>query len=202
MQHKSTLKKSLRSALRHKQLADKLLDNIVEIQSNHNVIMNKLDADTGAALDTDYAVDFVSEYDYDQLGSAQHKANLRKSLINALSHKRLANEIIDSIEELRYIYEQLVAKLNAEAGTLNDTDYADTFATIAIDADVKGHDAQHKSSFRKSLRSALSHKRLADEIIDSIAGLQGNLNDALAVLDTGTINGLMAAFVVSPINPE
>ena len=191
-QHKATRRKSLRSALSHRRLADEILDSITDAQSKFNATMDKLDADSAIALDTDYESSgaITDVFEADGAGTnAQHKRSLRESLRSALAHKKLADEICDALEEYSVAYNAMLVKLDAEAGTLDDTDYESTLAVTAIDPDAEGADAQHKASFRKSLRSALAHRRLADEIIDAIVSLQSGMNASLALLDAGTVGG-------------
>ena len=185
-QHKVSKRKSLRKALRNKGLADLILGNIVDIQTNHNTIMSKLDGDTAAALDIDYATSWASSsFEYDRCANeGPNKANLRVMLQKALCHKKLANEIVDSIEELKAVYDALIAKLNAEAGTLAGVDYESTLGVDVIGIDTIGSDAQHKASFRRSLVSALAHKSLANAILDAIEELQTNIDTVLIQLDT------------------
>lgn len=204
-QHKATLRRSLRSALKHRRGADELLDGIKASQDAWNSAMDKLDADTAIALDTDYVATqaITSLFEADDVNlPAQHKSTLRKVLISSLSHRRLGNEIADSVEELQTAHNALMTKLDAEAGTLNDTDYESTLAVEVTDAEAQVAGAQHKASLRKSLRSALSHRRLADQIMDSIIGLQTAMNAALAEIDGGTVNGAMAQFKVTAIDPD
>lgn len=140
----------------------------------------------------------------DAIGTgAQHKATLRKSLRSALSHKKLADEIVDAIEELQVGYNAMLVKLDAEAGTLNDTNYSSTLILTAVASDAVGTDAQHKAAFRKSLKSALVHSRLADQILDAITATQASFNATLVLLDAGTIGGTEhVANQVTAINPD
>lgn len=206
-QHKATLRVSLRSALSHRRLANEMLDGLKLAQDQFNAAMDKLDADTAAALDTDYEATLAISSDDafeadDNKAGAQHKATLRRSLQSALSHRRLANELADSLEELQTAHNALMVKLDAEAGTLDDTDYEATLSVDVISADTKEAGAQHKATLRRSLRSALAHRRLADQILDSYVELQQALNSALAQIDGGTVNGQMAQFKVTPIEPD
>jgi len=199
--HKSTLRKSLRSALSHKRLADQLLDIIQDAQTKWNTTSAKIAADSAVALDIDYSGGDTTAFDFDAKGTlAQHSATLRKSLRSALSHKWLADETIDAIEEFQTALNTLHAKLDAEAGTLNDTDYVSTLGLTPIDADAEGVSAQHKVSMRTSMKSALSHSRLADQILDGVSNLQSTFNTALAVLD-GTSIAVEAA-PVTVIDPD
>lgn len=199
--HKRTLRQSLRSALSHKRLADQLLDTLLAAQNAWNTTSAKIAADSAVALDTDYNAGDLTTFDYDAAGTlAQHKATLRASLRSALSHKYLADEVIDAIEEFETALNALHAKLDAEAGTLNDGDYALTLGLTALTPDAEGTSAQHKASMRTSMKSALNHSRLADQILDSIASLQTTFNTALAVLDTNSI--AVAGTPVTAIDPD
>jgi len=204
-QHKATRRKSLRSAMAHRKLADTILDSIAQSQTQFNATMDKLNADTSAALDINYesslAISSPVEFDNVESG-AQHKVSLRKSLRSALAHKRLADEIADAVEEQQVAINALLVKLDAQAGVLADVNFVSTLGLEVIDADGAGSDAQHKVSLRKSLRSALAHRRLADEIIDAIVALQESMNDSLAALDAGSVNGAHVGFKVSELDPD
>jgi len=162
---------------------------------------------TGAAagLDTNYessgAITDLFEADDVQAG-AQHKATLRASLRSALAHRKLADEIADSIEEIQVAFNAMLAKLDAESGTLNDVNYASTLGVTALAPDAVGSGAQHKASLRKSLRSALAHRRLADQLLDNIKSMQDAFNSTLALLDAATVNGQTATLKVSVMNPD
>lgn len=203
--NRATLRRKTEVAFAHRRLANEVLDSIADSQAKWNGTIAKLDADTGAALDTNYeatwAISDLFEADEEARG-AQHRATLRKSLRSALAHRKLADEICDAIEEMQAAQNALLAKLDAEAGTLNDGDYEATLALEVIDADAEGDDAQHKATFRRSLRSAMANRRAADQIMDAITTMQSQFNAALAVLDTGSINGAMAGFAVTALDPD
>lgn len=199
--HKRTLRQSLRSALSHKRLADQVLDLIKDSQTQWNATSAKIAADSTGALDTDYKDGDVSSVDLDASGTqAQHKASLRASLRSALSHKYLADEIVDAIEEFQSALNALHAKLDAESGTLASTDFASSLGLSAVDPDAEGQDAQHKASMRTSMKSAVNHSRLADQILDGISSLQSTFNTAMDVLDTTSI--AVEAAPVSVIDPD
>ena len=181
-QHKASDRRSLRSALRHKRAADTLLDAITQLDTNTAGAAAKVAADTNLSWDTDYeALWGVTETDWDATGSeAQHKAPIRKVLQNALAHRRLANEIADALEEAEVSLNGVLAQMDADAGTLSaDPVYEAYRITDVIDADAEGSEAQHKASFRRSLRSALSHKELADSIIDDLVARQEAINSLI-----------------------
>lgn len=204
-QHKATLRKSMRSAVSHRRLADEILDSLANVQAKWNTTMDKLDVDTAAALDTDYATtgSISDVFEADGEGSdAQHKASLRRSLRSALKHKKLADEICDALEEMSVAYNAMLVKLDVQAGTLTDVDWVSTLGLDIIDPDGEGSGAQHKASLRKTLISAMSHRRLANEIMDAITGVQEAMNSSLAALDAGTVNGGHAGFKVSELDPD
>lgn len=204
-QHKATLRRSLRSALKHRRGADELLDGIKTTVDAWNAAMDKLDADAAGSLDTDYVstTGITTLFEADDVDlPAQHKATLRRVLISSLSHRRLGNELADALEELQVMHNALMTKLDAEAGTLASTDFESTLAVEVTDAEEQVGGAQHKASLRRSLISALSHRRLANQIMDAITGLQTAANGALAQIDTGTINGQMAQFKVDAVDPD
>jgi hypothetical protein len=203
-QNKASMRSKLRSALAHKKAADEFLDSLKDSQSKWNSAMDKLQADNPAALDVDYfstkKISDVYEADGENSGS-QHKASLRNTMRSALAHRKLADELCDALEEFQTAHNALMVKLDAEAGVLDDTDYASLLSVSPIDADGKGSDAQHHASLRKSLRSALANKSLADSIMDAMSGLQSALNSELALLDTGAVAG-SSSRKVSVIDPD
>lgn len=204
-QNASSLRRRLRSAVAHKRLADTLLDSLKESQTALNAALDKLDADSDVALDTDYeatlAISPVVEFDGKGTG-AQHGQSLRKTLRSALAHRRLADEIADAMEEWQVAFNAWMAKLDAEAGTLASTDFVADLAVEVVDADGEGYDAQHKATLRKSLISALANRPLADTILTSIVEMQEAMNASLAALDAGDVNGEHAGFKVAVIDPD
>lgn len=203
-QNKASMRSKLRSALAHKKAADEFLDSLKDSQSKWNSAMDKLQADTPAALDTNYyatkKISDVYESDGPNSGS-QHKASLRNTMRSALAHRKLADELCDSLEEMQHAHNALMLKLDAEAGVLSDVDYASSLGVSAIDRDGEGSEAQHKASMRKSLRSALANQSLADSILDAMWALQTAMNSELALLDTGAVAG-SSSRKVSVINPD
>ena len=112
------------------------------------------------------------------------------------------SEIADALEEQQVAFNAMMIKLDAEAGTLASVDFVSSLGLEVIDADAEGSDAQHKRSFRETLRSALAHRKLANDIIDALSGLQSSMNDSLAALDAGSVNGAHAGFKVSELDPD
>lgn len=205
-QNKASMRQKMRSAVAHKRLADQLLDSLLDTQVKLNGTLAKIDADNPVSLDTDYEADgaLVDTWEADGQGTdAQHKASLRDSLRSALAHRQMADEIADALEELQAAYTALLVKLDAEAGTLDDTDYESTLAVSVLDADDDALPAQHKAKVRRSLRSALANEALADEVLDAISGAQTSFNAALVLLDAGTITpGDFSGLEVTPIQPD
>jgi len=204
--HKRTLRQSLRSALSHKKLADELLDSLADSQSKFNSLVSQLDGTSKAAGNTVTTAHLITDiFEADDEGSdAQHKSTLRKSLRSALSHKKLADEIADAMEELATAQNALSVKLDADLaiGVYTDVDYASTLTLAVLDPDAEGADAQHKQSLRKSLKSALVHSRLADQILDAMADMQTQYNAALVVLDTAYAASAFSAISSTPIDPD
>ena len=132
----------------------------------------------------------------------QHKTPLNKSLRSALAHKKLADKILNSIADSQVKWNAVMDKLNADDAVALDTNYSINSIAITFDSDGKGSEAQHKASFRKSLRSALAHRKLADEIVDALSSLQDSMRSSFAALDGGNVNGAHANFKVEELDPN
>jgi hypothetical protein len=133
-QHKASLRKTMRSALAHRKLADELCDALEEIQTAHNALMAKLDADSPTLSNTNY-VSLISVMPIDRDGEgtdAQHKASLRKSLVSALANKSLADDILDAIWTLQTALNKELALLNT--GVVNGSS-ANKVSVIQPDAE-------------------------------------------------------------------
>lgn len=156
-------------------------------------------------LDTNYVatVGLATTFSADSDPSGDpYKVSMRKVMQSALAHRRLANELVDSLEEMQTAYTALLVKLNAESGTLNDKTYVSLLAVDVIPADDEGTDAQHKTSLRTSLRSAMANAALADKVMDAMVDMQESFNAALALLDTAAINGVTSALQVEVLDPD
>jgi hypothetical protein len=203
--HRATLRRSLQSALKHRSAANELLDGIVRAQVAMNAMLDKLDADDTADLDEDYesstAITHMFQADEPAL-PARHKATLRRTFTVALSHRSLANEVVDVMEEIQTAINATLVKLDAQEGELDDDDFEALLSVSVTDADSELLPAQHRASVRRSLTVALSHRRLARVIVDAIVEMQQNLNAALAQIDTGDIQGEMAQYKVETIEPD
>lgn len=202
-QHNQSYRKSLRSALKNKKIADKFLDSIYELQSKFNLACDKLDADTDIALDTDYVSEcgLADSFSSDELIRAQNISSPKKILRSSMAHKYLADTYVAALQEIYANYAALLVKLDAEGGTLDDTDYASSLGVSAVDPD-EASIGQNKASMRKTMRSALSHKKLGDAMANAIYDLQVSFNAVLANLDAATINGVTAAYKVEALDPD
>lgn len=84
-----------------------------------------------------------------------------------------------------------------------NTTYVSSLSKTPNGADVRiAHGGQNLATFRQALRSALAGKKIADLIMSHIDGLISAYNAALVQIETGNINGQMAAFQVSVLDPE
>lgn len=178
-QHKSSNNRTLRSALKHKVAADTVLDSMSELTTNVAAARVKIAADTNTTWDVDYVSTLaVVAVDMDLASVGQHKRTMRQVLRSAMAHKKLADEIADTIEEAQVSMNAILAKMDAGAGTLDavDANWNALKITILIDAEAEGSEAQHKVSLRKSIRSAISHKALGDFIIDGLSAIEVAIN--------------------------
>jgi hypothetical protein len=203
-QSKASMRKKLRSAFAHKKLADSFIDQLYSTQTAWNSALVKLNADSAGALDVNYASTkgLKSTWDTDAILTGQSRQSAKKLMRSTLAHRKLADELCDALTEIQTAYTAILTKLDAEAGTLNDTNYASLLALAPLDVEDAALPAQHGASVRKSLRSALANKQVADYIVDSLLGLQTSMNSALDLLDAGTVTGVMAALKVSTTSPD
>lgn len=180
-QHKASDRRSLRSALRHKKAADTLLDGLTALETNVAGAITKVGLDSNGTWDTDYeSLWAVTETDWDDVGTeAQHKASMRKVMINAMAHKRLANEMVDAMEEAEVSFNAVLEQMDADAGTLSADNIYEAFRITLVDADAEGIEAQHKAPLRKSLQKALAHSAMADRIMDDLIAAQTAVNDLI-----------------------
>jgi hypothetical protein len=202
-QHKASLRRSIRSALKHKGVADKLIDSLADVQNKLNAAIDKLAADNPASLDTNYAATqgIAAPFKADDKVAGQSKTSTRSKLRSTMKHKRAADAVADAMEQLQARHNAMLAKLDAEAGTLDDTNYASTLGVSVMNPSAATL-GQNKASLRKIMRSAMSHQRLADQIVDGIIATQSALNAVLAQLDTSVLTGIAAKKIASPIKPD
>ena len=201
-QNKATKRTALRSAVAHRKLADTMLDNIKLAQTQLNAALAKLDADTSAALDTDYATLAIpSAFDADAPVFGQHKQSARKTLRSALKHKRAADEIVDTLEETQLALNALLLKLDAQGGTLADTDFEATLGLTPLDLDAPTF-GQHKQSLRKTVISGFARTNLANDVLEALLGLQNSLVASAKQLDLGNVAGAHASLQVDVLDPD
>lgn len=177
-QNKASRRRVLRSSLKHKGAADRLLDAIETMTENIAAARVKVAADTDTSWDTDYVSTLgVTELDLDspQLGGP-HRASLRKMLIDKLAHKALGNDLTDVVEESQVTLNLVLAQMDTDAGTLSDDTTYEAYRVIdPIDVDAPTY-GQHKASFRRTFISAISHKKYGNELSDEIEALESELN--------------------------
>lgn len=212
MAHKATLRRAAEVAMANKGLANLMLDSLSEMQAQFNSLMDKLDADNTASLDTDYeaTLEVTSNLvdGQDASTDAPYKAKWVGVLRSVLKHKGMADETLDALEEAQVAFNALLVKLDAEGGTMNDTDYESTLAVADVEADESQADGPHKASYRRVWEMAMANSRVSDAFVDGLSGMQAALNDALAQLDvdgggaTGALTGLYVPFKVTPLDPE
>jgi len=121
---------------------------------------------------------------------AQHKASYTRSLRSALRHKRAADTLLGDLSKLQANIVDVAAKIAADTNVTWDTDYAATLSVAETDWDLKGGEGQHRAPLRAVLKSSLSHKRLANEIVDAMEEAQVSLNAVLIQMDAdgGTLS--------------
>lgn len=179
-QHKASDNRTLRSALRHKAAADAWLDQgIAPVQAESADVQAKIAADSNGTWDTDYvATHGTALFDTDTILIGQYKRTLREILVNALSHKRLANAVCDLMEEVSVSYNAVLAQMDSDGGTLSDDATYEVWRIVDEDliAEVDREGGQHKATTLRSLESALSHRPLAKKLIADMREIQDLVN--------------------------
>ena len=178
-QHKASDLKTLESALRNKKAAAALLDELADLKTAAATVQAKVDADADGTWDTDYVAQ-ASLFDTDTILEAQYKRSLREVLVNSLAHKKLANKVCDALEEASVSLAGVVAQMNADGGTLSDDATYEAYRITDLVGAEEVSGGQHKATDQQSMRSALSHKELADKIIADIKANQEAVN---AIID-------------------
>ena len=182
-QHLTPKRGTLRSALKHKFAADTLLDTMDGLTSSITTARAKIAADSNLTWDTDYvATAGVTVVDFDSETVGQHKASLRKILIDKLAHKALGNEMTDILEEAQVTLNLVLAQMDADGGTLSDDLTYEAFRiteVIDVDEERYGKPGQHKRSFKKTFISAISHTRFGREMSDQLQAIQTEINSMI-----------------------
>jgi hypothetical protein len=176
-QHKSSRRKVVISSWKHTNGANQFLDVLEELTANVAAARVKIAADTNTTWDTDYVASVgVSAIDMDAKSIGQHKSSLRKMTIDKMAHKRLANEVIDTLEEGQVTLNLVLAQMDADAGTLSiDSVYEAFKVADPIDADASG-DGPSRSSLRRVMRSAVKHREFGNSLSDEIEAVSADIN--------------------------
>jgi hypothetical protein len=202
-QHKATKRQSLRSALSHKKLADDLLDSMASMQTRMSSLLTQMNTDGTTMSDYSTGYESASTIVPDAAGTqAQHKASQRASLRSALRNKGLADDLIDSMDELDASMDYVVSQLVLDNGVAPGTNGA--YAAGAVtedDPSASAGDAPHKASRRRSLEVSLCHSSLSDAIIDSLVEMQNQWNQVLPLLDGGDGTNTLSVTVIDPDAP-
>lgn len=180
-QHNQSKKLTIRSAIKHKFAADKLIEVMDGLSSAIADARAKVDADANGSWDTDYGDLSVEVYDFDQKTIGQHKSSLRKILIDKLTHRRLGNAVSDALEEAQVTLNLVLAQMDADGGNLSADGVYDAYKiSEVIDVDKEPLvEGQHQRSLRKVMISALSHKRFGNELSDQLESIESGINSLI-----------------------
>ena len=176
-QHKSSRRKVVISSWKHTNGANQLLDVLEELTTNVADARTKMTADANGSIDNDYVTAAgVTEVDMDAKSIGQHKASLRKMTIDKMTHKRLANEVIDVLEDGQVSLNAVLTKIDADGVTLDAVDANwDVFRMTVLDADTSG-DGPSRSSLRRVMQSAVKHKAFGNSLSDELAAVADSVN--------------------------
>jgi len=176
-QHKSTRRKVVISAIKHKNAANQMLDVLEELTTNIAAARVKIGLDTNTTWDIDYESTLgVTEVDMDAKSIGQHQASLRKMLIDKMAHKRLGNEVADTLEEGQVTLNLILAQMDTDAGTLSIDATYEAFRILSpASADAAGS-GPSKASFRSVMQKAVKHTVFGSSLVDEIAAVHADLN--------------------------
>lgn len=209
---KSIRRGAWRRALSHNALADKSLDGLISIQSSVNAMIDKLSAVTPSTIPTDFADDKIGKIaewgellpatvsyrpDNSSIGHG-HRQGLKWALLHALYSQELTEEFLHLIDELQEAHDDLCDKLDAQSGTLSDTDFASSVGMTILNPEKK-MPSRSRASFRTWLISTMSSYNMSNDFIDSVMACQKAINDIAAELDAG---GVSMPSKVSVLNPK
>ena len=182
-QHKSSRRKVVISGLKHKNAANQMLDILEELTENIAAARARLAGEAQGAVSVDYAsVEGVVEVDMDAKSIGQHKASLRKMLVDKMAHKRLGNEVADILEEGQLTLNLILARIDIDAGTTVGG-YVAAFAIAdPADADAPGS-GPSKASFRSVMQKALKHKEFGNSLVEELVAVHVELNAWMAEID-------------------
>jgi hypothetical protein len=176
---------------------------MASMQTRMSSILTDTSADATVMGDYSTGYESVSTISPDAAGtSAQHKASQRTSLRSALRNKGLADDILDSMDELDaamdYVVSQLVLDIGVAPGT--NGSYAEGVVT-EDDPSASAGGAPHNASRRRSLEVSLCHSSLADAIIDGLVEMQSQWNQLLPLLDGGDGTNTLSVSILDPDAP-
>lgn len=147
--------------------------------------LNDTSPEKVAAWDKDYVTaQGVVAVDMDAESIGQHKASLRKMLIDKMAHKRLGNEIADALEEGQVTLNLILAQMDADAGTLsNDATYEAFKIASPISGDSTGS-GPSKVTLRQAMIKAFKHTQFGNSLTDEIVAVHADLNDLIDLIKT------------------
>lgn len=208
---KSYRRGAWRRALSHNKLADKTLDGIISIQSSINSMIDKVEAATPSTMPTNFANDKIgkiaewgqllpgkiSENPTNDYRGHGHRQSLIWALLHALYSQELTEEFVHLIDELQEAHDELCDKLDAQAGVLSDTDFAEDIGIQVLDPDKK-MPSRSRATFKTWMISSLSSYNMTNDYIDSIVACQEAINAMLASLDSGSVSMPDKVAVLNP----
>jgi len=208
---KSQRRGAWRRALSHNKLADKVLDGIISIQSSINSTMDKVEAATPTTLPTDFSSKKIgkiaewgkllpgkiSENPTNDYRGHGHRQSLVWALLHALYSQEVTEEFVHLIDELQEAHDELCDKLDAQAGTLSDTDFTDEIGMQVLNPDKK-MPSRARATFKTWLISSLSSYNMTNDYIDSIMQCQKAINEMLEALDSGSVSMPAKVKVLDP----
>ena len=182
-QHRSSRRRVVISSLKHKNAANQMLDVIEELTTNIAIARARLAGEAQGAVSVDYvATEGVVAVDMDDKSIGQHKASLRKILIDKMAHKRLGNLVTDISEEGQTTLNLILAQIDTDAGTTAGG-YVTAFGIVdPADADSSGS-GPSKVSFRSAMQKALAHKEFGDSLTEELVAIDSELNAWMIEID-------------------
>jgi hypothetical protein len=163
-------------------------------------MIDKIQAATPATLPTNFSDDKVgkiaewgkllpgkiSENPTNDYRGHGHRQSLIWALLHALYSQELTEEFLHLIDELQEAHDELCDKLDAQAGNLSDTDFADEIGLQVLNPDKK-MPSRSRATFKTWLISSLSSYNMTNDYINSIVSCQQAINEMLDALDSGSV---------------
>ena len=162
-----------------------MLDVLEELTAKITSTTAKVTADTDATWDVDYvSTQGVTAVDMDAKSIGQHKASLRKTLIDKMAHKRLGNEMADALEEGQVTLNLILAQMDADAGTLsNDATYEAFRIANPIAGDSTGS-GPSKVTLRQAMIKSFKHTEFGNSLTDELVAVHTGLNALIDLIKT------------------